>query len=121
MLLNDFFSITDLKASDDSIQATVEINDAHKIFEGHFPGNPIVPGVCMVQMTKEIMSQVVNNDLQLDNANNIKFLSVINPNQNKTLHFDMSFSEENGNLKVQNRIYFEDKNFFKFKGTFQRV
>ena len=50
MLLNDFFTINDKVSSATEIWAELFINADHKIFEGHFPNQPVVPGVCMMHM-----------------------------------------------------------------------
>lgn len=52
MLLNDFFKITDIKNAD-KYTISIEMNPKHDIYKGHFPGNPITPGVCLTQMVKE--------------------------------------------------------------------
>ena len=62
MLLNDFFTINDKVSSETEIWAELYINATHKIFEGHFPNQPVVPGVCMMQMIKEILEQVIGKE-----------------------------------------------------------
>ena len=52
MLKNDFFTFTALQLEGDMVTTNIELNAAHSIFKGHFPGQPIVPGVCMMQMVK---------------------------------------------------------------------
>ena len=52
MLLNDFFKIIETDYSKDnpgSFKVTIELNDKHKIFKGHFPGKPVLPGICKIQ------------------------------------------------------------------------
>ena len=44
MLLDDFFKIINLQQKENTFKAELEINAAHKIFEGHFPGQPVTPG-----------------------------------------------------------------------------
>ena len=57
MLLDDFFTIIDLEKTDESVISNIKIDPSHKIFEGHFPGNPITPGVVQVQLVKEILEK----------------------------------------------------------------
>jgi 3-hydroxyacyl-[acyl-carrier-protein] dehydratase len=58
MLQGDFFIISKIETTEAEIKAELIINARHKIFEGHFPGQPVVPGVCMMQMVKEIIEKV---------------------------------------------------------------
>ena len=130
MLLNDFFKIQNLSIHsphlggcgglpNNTILARIELNEKHPIFKGHFPGNPIVPGVCMIEMTKEVLAKAMDKKLQLKQANNIKFLAFIDPRKNKLLDFQLSYFPSGDTLLlVQNEITFEGKTFFKFKGGF---
>ena len=118
MLQNDFYTILNTKTEGSSVTAEVELNPEHNIFTGHFPNMPVVPGVCQVQMTKEILELELDKKLRLASAVNIKFLAVINPKNNKSLQFDLKFSEEDGQIKAQNVISYNGKVFFKFKGYF---
>ncbi|MEO6220781.1 MAG: 3-hydroxyacyl-ACP dehydratase, partial [Ginsengibacter sp.] len=85
MLLNDFFTISNLESHGQDIKVTLVINADHRIFEGHFPGQPVVPGVCMMQMVKEILEQVLEKSTNLFSASEMKFLAVINPIENNVV------------------------------------
>ena len=54
ILKNDFYHIA--QASVDLPRATYEIalNAQHFIYQAHFPGEPITPGVCILQMACEL-------------------------------------------------------------------
>lgn len=58
LLKNDFFEIEKLDHSTGLIASTIKINASHTIFDGHFPNNPITPGVVQLQITKEILEDV---------------------------------------------------------------
>src|SRR4026208_2605642 len=101
MLQEDFFTITTLQADNDSVHAVLEINAAHRIFEGHFPGQPVVPGVCMMQMIKEIMEKIRHRKLQITSASNMKFLSLIDPNQFAEVNTMISWVDaEQGSIAI---------------------
>lgn len=122
MLLNDFFKIIETDYSKDnphSFKVTIELNGGHKIFKGHFPGNPVVPGVCMIQIVKEILSKLLKKNLHLSEGSNIKFISVIKPEINKILNIEYNIKQENDIFLVSAVISFEEKIFFKFKGIFR--
>ncbi len=122
MLLGDFFEISDVSnAEDGSIEASIKINKDHSIFNGHFPEFPIVPGVCLIQMVKEIMSSLNNSSLMLCRGDNIKFLQFINPNAFDTVRVSInSKCIDEDKLSSVARIYSGDTVFFKLKGVFQK-
>ncbi|MCX6330659.1 MAG: hypothetical protein NTZ85_14245 [Bacteroidia bacterium] len=55
--LNELYTIKNIqKESVNKLTIQVELKRDHDIFKGHFPGNPILPGVCTIQILKELLS-----------------------------------------------------------------
>ncbi len=122
ILLNDFFTISDKVSSETEIWAELFINADHKIFEGHFPKQPVVPGVCMMQMIKEIYEEVTGNPTNLVQAAELKFLAVINPLENNLVHASIKIAaEENGMININASIFKDDLVHFKCKAKFQLI
>jgi len=119
MLLGDFFNISKLEKEEFAIKADLVINASHKIFEGHFPGHPVVPGVCMMQMVKEIIEQVIGKKLNLASAGEMKFLAIIDPKENNIIQAALKYRpEENDNIAVSATLFKDELIHFKFKGIF---
>ncbi len=119
MLHGDFFNINNLEKTGFDITADLVINAGHKIFEGHFPGQPVVPGVCMMQMVKEIIEKVIGEKTNLIRAGEMKFLAIINPKENNMIRATLKYNiEENGNMAVSATLFKESLIHFKFKGLF---
>ena len=119
MLVNDFFTISKLEKEGSEIKAELVINANHKIFEGHFPGHPVVPGVCMMQMVKEIIEKVIGEKTNLVRAGEMKFLAIINPKENNMIRATLKYNiEENGSMAVSATLFKESLIHFKFKGLF---
>jgi 3-hydroxymyristoyl/3-hydroxydecanoyl-(acyl carrier protein) dehydratases len=120
MLLNDFFKITEIANIAEGFTATVELNPAHSIFNGHFPGNPIVPGVCLVEMVKETLAYNLKRDLALMNSDNIKFLSIVNPLENNILKIDFKTRTlDEGIFQTKVIMYNGEEICLKFDGKFK--
>lgn len=119
MLINDFFKITNIDIADKHI-ISIELNPKHRIFQGHFPGNPIVPGVCLTQMVKEAAEYITNKKLTMVTGDNLKFTAVLNPEMNPKIIMTMSFkTKENGLFQVDSSVSSGETNFFSFKGSFK--
>jgi len=119
MLHGDFFTINNLEKTGFDITADLVIDAGHKIFEGHFPGQPVVPGVCMMQMVKEIIEKVIGEKTNLVRAGEMKFLAIINPKENNMIRATLKYNiEENGNMVVSATLFKESLIHFKFKGLF---
>lgn len=101
MLLNSFYTYTVIEKSDDKISVAIKLNAEHQVYKGHFPEMPITPGVCQVQMIKEILSTEFNQVYKIISARDIKFLNMINPNDNDQLNLEVNISyNELGELKI---------------------
>ena len=102
-------------------RATVTLNPAHAVFGGHFPGNPVVPGVCQVQMVKELLEKATGCSLRLTASDNIKFLSMIDPTVHSKLEFTITVKDASpGTYSATARVAAEGTVFLKFKGLFER-
>lgn len=120
MLKDNLYTITSLnKANEENYTIDISLNKKHAIFEGHFPGQPILPGVCMIEMVKEILLEIKQKPYQLVEASNIKYLRLVDPNENPTLHIEMQIKEEGQELMVNVNSCLQDGgSHFKFKGSF---
>lgn len=119
MLIEGLYSIIDFKQEDSRVTASVKLNKAHKVFKGHFPGNPIMPGVCMIQMIKELSEKVVERELFLSVCSNVKFMAIINPEKNEVIQLVLDIFSENGIVKVKNTTSFGDTLALKLNATFK--
>lgn len=120
MLLKDFYKVNNLDVADNVATANITINKDHEVFKGHFPGNPVTPGVCMMQIIKELTEQVVNEKLFMQASNNVKFMAIINPEVNPDLVLTLNISEVDGLFKVKNITKFDDTVALKLSTTFRK-
>ena len=102
-----------------AIQAIIKINPDHAIFRGHFPGQPVVPGVCMMQIVKELLEKSTGKSIRLHNGHDLKFLSVIDPGKNNLVNVEANYTvHPAGGIYVTARLFYHEITFFKFKGVF---
>lgn len=62
-----------------AFSATVELNPEHPIFRGHFPGRPITPGVCSLELTREVVGAVTGRSWLIRSCQSVKFSRLIEP------------------------------------------
>ncbi|MCB4799505.1 hotdog family protein [Neotamlana laminarinivorans] len=108
MLLKDFYIINSIQTENGQTIAAVTINKNHEVFKGHFPGNPVTPGVCIMQIVKDITSKVVEKSLFMESSSNVKFMEIINPEVTPDLEFILNITEVEGVYKVKNVTKFND-------------
>lgn len=113
---SDFYSIISFKATADQVAATLQINPEHTIFEGHFPGRPVVPGVCMLQMVKELAEQALGKKLQLSKVAQAKYLQVLVPEPNQPVMLQIDWKDA---LSFAATIKRKDEIIMKMSGQFE--
>ncbi len=119
ILAGDFYTVTNTVTEADKIEAILAINPDHEIFKGHFPGQPVVPGVCMMQIVREVLESATSKHLRLHTGLDLKFLSVIDPGKNSTIHIEINNTLlASGDINTTARIFYAETTFFKFKGVF---
>ena len=118
MLIEGLYKVNEITQVNSEITATISLNPTHDIFNGHFPGNPIMPGVCMMQIVAELSTAALGKKVSLKKANQAKFLIPIIPQKNPLLDVKIKYkSNEDGSLKISASIQDSTVIFFKFKGT----
>jgi 3-hydroxyacyl-[acyl-carrier-protein] dehydratase len=121
-LLNNFYTILETNSTDNGISVLVKIDKEHSIFEGHFPNHPVTPGVCTMQIIKELSEEHLGKSLMLKMARNVKFMAIINPQQNEDVRFDLAIEEvENGDYSVKSTVLIDDNPALKFGGVYKSV
>lgn len=123
MLLKDFYKVISLEnTADNKYLAVILINEEHDVFKGHFPDNPIMPGVCMMQIIKELTEQISGSSLFMQSLSNVKFMALINPFNTPELWLELDVSITGTDLvKVQNVTYFNDTVALKLSCVFRKV
>jgi len=96
---------------------TLTLDSSHEIFKGHFPGNPVLPGVCQVEMVRELAEGILGIKLLLSQASQVKYLSVINPLMNPVLCLNLKLHAAcQGEFDVFAELNSADCVFMKMKG-----
>ena len=100
--LKGLFTLKDTPATG-SLESEVwdEIVPTHPIFEGHFPDQPVLPGVCMVQIALTIASAMHGKPLRMLNARTIKFLTPVDPRISPELLFRTTLTTLENGIKAE--------------------
>jgi 3-hydroxyacyl-[acyl-carrier-protein] dehydratase len=91
MLKDNFYALTTINIQASTANITMQLNEKHAIYDGHFPGQPIVPGACLMQMVKEIIELIMDSKLQMLRADELKFLMPVNPVNDNILQGSINY------------------------------
>ncbi|MBO6200553.1 MAG: 3-hydroxyacyl-ACP dehydratase [Chryseobacterium sp.] len=121
-ILTNFYTLESSEKSENgSFVATIKLNPDHEIFKGHFPGNPVTPGVCMMQIVKDLTEYFTASKLFLKSASNVKFMAIINPFETPDLVLQLDITEKDGEIKVKNTTSFGETIALKLSVTYNKI
>lgn len=121
ILLGQLFTLSDRQDIDGQLSWNLHLEAGHKIFKGHFPDNPILPGVCMMHMVKETLEQEFSTKLRVRKADQLKFLRIIDPRENPDLKLQVKSVKEEDGYKISASLSKDDASFFKMSGKLEVV
>lgn len=119
MLIPNLYTVKKQELVDNSLNCVITINPNNSIFEGHFPDNPILPGVVQLQIIKELLEAELKKHLILRKGSNIKYTSVIVPKQDQELQVIIGLTFIDNTIKVNTVIKNSESTFLKFKGIYE--
>ncbi len=116
MLLNDFYFYMDASRDQNTFSCKIIFNEGHDIFKE--TAQPVVPGVCMMEIVKELLQQTLGISLWLRNAVQVKFLQLITPDVQPVI--DISWNTNGkGRYTVDASLKNGDSFFFQLDGNFE--
>lgn len=117
MPLTDLYTITNLEQAPNQITGTLLIDAAHPVFQGHFPGAPVLPGVVQLEMVKAVLSKALEKPFALKEMSTCKFLEVLNPAETPELTIQLQIKGEEL-LDVAATGRQGEKTYFKARASF---
>lgn len=76
-------------------------------FDGHFPGNPIFPGVLTIYIVLVLSEIALQRKLEITQIDNVKFSSPMFPN--KKIAAEVKILKEDEKYSIQSKLYVENK------------
>jgi 3-hydroxyacyl-[acyl-carrier-protein] dehydratase len=99
-MLKNFYTIKSKHIDGTTAKYTLSFNGEHPVYAAHFPNNPITPGVCLIQICKELTEKMLCKPLFLQTVKNVKFLKIITPNEIENIDVSLSVIQSELEYKV---------------------
>lgn len=64
---------------DAAIKKSIKVHADSPWFSGHFPGNPILPGIAQLEMIVKLISEATGTPLKLTGMSRVKFRKIVRP------------------------------------------
>ncbi len=109
------FNVGAHSVSDSGYLFNVSVNEQHAVFAGHFPSQPVVPGVCTLAMIKECVSKVVSRPVRFSYIKECKFLSAILPGEHSDLVVKIVIKDDAAGLNLVAEVMTDSARMMKLK------
>ena len=99
MLLKDnLYHIVESEKGEEAGTYVLRVSETFPLFKGHFPGSPVLPGVCILQIFKELaeMDLAVGTSLRYNEIKQCKFLQPVAMTKPVDLTVSLSLKQEGG-------------------------
>lgn len=80
----------------------VTVDKSHRIFAGHFPGTPVLPGVCTLQIIKDCLFSLTGESLVFSDISQCKFTGMVDPRIDEKLSVNISKQKISDSLLLIN-------------------
>ncbi len=109
MMLDNLYMIKGKHNTATGFDVDVSFNEKHPIYNAHFPGNPITPGVCIIEILKQLLESHYDLKLFMKTMRNVKFLQVIIPDSTTIISFKIT-SKKNEDGTISANVIAENAN-----------
>ncbi len=93
-LEGNFYRIESLTFEGGHVSAVVELEPEHPIYEGHFPEQAVVPGVCTMTIVKECLSKALGRECSYGSIKECKFTSALLPTAGLKLNLEFDVLDD---------------------------
>ncbi|MDR1671678.1 MAG: beta-hydroxyacyl-ACP dehydratase [Alistipes sp.] len=111
--MNPLYTIT---AGPETGVFEVRLDRDHEIFAGHFPGTPVLPGVCGMMLVRECASRMTGRQMRYSAIRESKFLTAITPDSTLTVALRL-VGVEDGAFSLDATIHAGQTTMMKIKST----
>lgn len=120
-MIEYFYNIVSMEGGRSHFSAWIELTPDNPIYAAHFPGHPVTPGACQLEMVRSVASLAVGRDLEIASVKNLKFLSAVNPLETGTVLIEGEMDgEDSGPLRCSASIAGDETVFTKLSMTFRQ-
>ncbi|RVU70354.1 MULTISPECIES: 3-hydroxyacyl-ACP dehydratase FabZ family protein [Lactobacillus] len=87
--------LDEVEASDEqSLTAKASVSMNENFFQGHFPGNPVMPGVLIIESLVQAVEVLTHKHLKLQQVKKARFHKMVKPGDQLTIKVNRSQKDD---------------------------
>lgn len=120
MLLEDrLYHLDSWHAEEGQAEFSISLLADCDVYRGHFPGHPVCPGVCEMQLLKELVAHAVGSQLTISHIKRCRLTAVATPTACPKLRVEAQISKSGTQVAVVATMADAEKQYMDFKGEMQ--
>ena len=113
--MKDYYSILSESTEGLSGIFAIRLNPDCKVYEGHFPGEPVSPGVCNIEMLLECAERVTGFPLRMAKLNRCRLTTLITPLTHAELELKIALTPKEERWVLNAEIGKGEENYMTLK------
>ena len=86
----NFYKVIATEQIENNHKIEVELLAEHPIYKGHFPQQPVVPGVCTLTIIKECLGEILSHGVSFKTIKECKYVSALIPQEGLRVIIDLA-------------------------------
>ncbi len=119
MLIKDYYSIENSSSDGATTRFQIRLHRACTVYQGHFPEKAVSPGVCNIQMLKELAEQAAGKPLRMGNLQQCRLTTLITPDEYPTLTASIRLEEKEGRYTLRASLGQGEETFLDMKAELE--
>ncbi len=118
LLDNKFYRIVSEKRDGNNAVFKVAILPDCDVYQGHFPGDPVCPGVCNIETIKECVQRLLGHDVTMTAIKQCRLTAIATPTVCPEVDINIQTTPAaNGYYTILADIKDNNQTYMEFKGT----
>ena len=93
-LEGNFYTIDSITSlTEGEYTAIVTLAKEHHIYEGHFPNQPVVPGVCTLTIIRECLGKMLSREISFASIKECKYVSALIPEEGLSIALNITLTD----------------------------
>lgn len=118
LLENKFYRVVSVEKRENlSAVYSIDILPECEVYKGHFPGNPVCPGVFNIETIKECSMLLCGKQLRIAGVKQCRFTAISTPEKTPRAQVELLLTPSETGYAVTASIYDSQLRYVEFKGN----
>lgn len=118
-LENKYYELVGIVREGEEARFRIRLLPECEVYRGHFPGNPVCPGVCNIEVVRECAMRLSGRKLFISHVKQCRLTAVATPAECSELDVVLRMQPGEGAFAVSAKMMDGGKTYLEYKGTME--